>query len=399
MKMLYFTFNLGVADYSGLPTYSESFLEYFGRLHEILVVNIIADQREPDRIEEYGDRWNCYCKNIFSSYYADLGALVEKIVEDRQPDFVILQDYIMEQYVARFYGRQNFTKVFFVHLCQRGLTDSYMRQPFFDSYMQQSMVSLSQKAWEEWKSVSTSDIIITNSEFTTAEIRKHYCEEIRGKDIVTAPLGIDVDSVPFQPCFDSNKWAYFGRLEAQKGINYIIRDFVDNPDLYRENPLVIIGDGSMDNAIIKADFFDGFVKFHGLKPKSELRDILADVKFCIFPSIYEPWGLALTEALAMGKICVVSSTGGGMLEQVLYFDETQKIAVRSSDEVGADRSYLNGFVLDFRRNSAAKFVADLNSRMTREVFDTMAENSRESARRESLHFEILKPIFEETHNG
>jgi len=38
-----------------------------------------------------------------------------------------------------------------------------------------------------------------------------------------------------------------------------------------------------------------------------LHHLYHNAKFCVFPSLYEGWGLAASEALAMGKVCVVSN--------------------------------------------------------------------------------------------
>ena len=68
----------------------------------------------------------------------------------------------------------------------------------------------------------------------------------------------------------------------QKGINFIIKDFMTYPDEYRKNPLIVLGDGSLCTQMLKAQHFDGFVDFRGNVNKEELSEILRNVKYCIF---------------------------------------------------------------------------------------------------------------------
>lgn len=370
-KLLYFTINRDSKDTSGLPTYSEAFIHALQEHVQLIIINVISDLTEIDRIEQMDNGFNIYCGHFFGVFSSDVNNIVKEVISLECPDIVLMQDYIFEPYMTQFYGKQTFKKIFFMHLCQSGLMHAFTKQPFFDVFLRQGMSDLSQRCWLEWKSIMTSDLVICNSEFSKREIHKFYPEYYN--PVIAAPLGVDVDNLEFCPALDSNKWVYFGRLDAQKGINYIIKDFVEYPEEYKANPLVVIGDGIMDNQIIKACFFDHYVDYKGNLTKESLFAELRDAKYCIFPSIYEPFGLALNEALAMGKICIINAIDSGMLEQL---------------RGGPDA---NAFSIQFGQDSIIKSIEQIEA-MDSQILKDVTVNGRKHAYRQETHFSLLKQI-------
>ena len=70
-------------------------------------------------------------------------------------------------------------------------------------------------------------------------------------------------------------------------------------------------------------FLGGKILFISDPSDAELRELYRGCRFTIFPSLYEGWGLPVTESLAFGKVCVASNRtsipeAGG--EFCLYFD-------------------------------------------------------------------------------
>jgi glycosyltransferase involved in cell wall biosynthesis len=374
--MLLFTFNIGVDDGSGLPTYSESFMRNY-KDKGISVINIIYDRHQDYRIEErewQGKIWiNCYLPRFLESFYADLPNLIIDVIERDNITMIIEPDYLMENYLEKCGLKQRgIKKILFVHLLYRGLMDCFTKEPYFQSHISTGMDYLATIAFLEWKAVMTCDTIICNSQFTRDQVERFYYDcNLQDKEIITAPLGIDVESVPYLPATDSGKWAYFGRLETQKGMVWLEKDFKLNPDSYLANPLLVCGAGSQDGKYMAAHMFDGFVDYRGNLKKEELWLVLCNVKYCIFPSIYEPWGLALTEALAMGKICIISHKASGMLEQVEHMD--------------------NGLIFNFQKRSIVKYIELLEGSDI--DFDKMAARARQTSRTEKVHFEIIDNIF------
>jgi len=111
---------------------------------------------------------------------------------------------------------------------------------------------------------------------------------------------------------------FMGRLEPVKGI---VQLFSAIPDVLAEHPrlkLLVVGKGSLESwALSEAkrldcitlvtDFLDAEDKMH--------HYALADL--CVFPSIYEPFGIVALEAAAMSKAAVVGASGTSGLQEIV----------------------------------------------------------------------------------
>jgi len=72
-----------------------------------------------------------------------------------------------------------------------------------------------------------------------------------------------------------------------------------------------------------ADFLDGKIQLIKDPTDLDLRHLYSGCRFTLFPSLYEGWGLPVTESLSFGKPCVISRStslpeAGGTLAR--YFD-------------------------------------------------------------------------------
>ncbi|MBD1372646.1 glycosyltransferase [Hazenella sp. IB182357] len=112
---------------------------------------------------------------------------------------------------------------------------------------------------------------------------------------------------------------FVGRLVPEKGVDLFIRAA---PMILAHHPhakFVVIGEGSkldhykqlsMNLGLMNQIDFLGFVS-------NQLRDEMyrqADV--CVFPSLYEPFGIVVLEAMSFGAPVVVSNTGG--LKEIVH---------------------------------------------------------------------------------
>lgn len=90
--------------------------------------------------------------------------------------------------------------------------------------------------------------------------------------------------------------------------------------------------------LANADWLDGSIRHIDSPTDAELTSLYAGALFTVFPSLYEGWGLPVTEALAHGKPCLVARTSslpeaGGTLAR--YFDPDNL-----HDAVGAVRTLI-----------------------------------------------------------
>ena len=120
--------------------------------------------------------------------------------------------------------------------------------------------------------------------------------------------------------YKNNKIIFFaGRINEQKGIEYLIKSMPQVISKISNAKLLIVGDGSYRKHLEKLTAelkLEDFVEFLGFKAHKELADYynLADV--FVLPSVTskigtESFGLVLIEAMASGT-CVIGSSSGGI---------------------------------------------------------------------------------------
>lgn len=119
-----------------------------------------------------------------------------------------------------------------------------------------------------------------------------------------------------------NKFIFAGRLEENKGLDFLLKVW---PDLPKDYKLHIYGDGSLKAKTEQADKSYENIKYYGFKHQKEIFDDLSGAKALLFPSnLYEGgYPMIISEAFSIGKPVVstnignhqdiVSSANGGTL--------------------------------------------------------------------------------------
>jgi 1,2-diacylglycerol 3-alpha-glucosyltransferase len=136
---------------------------------------------------------------------------------------------------------------------------------------------------------------------------------------------------------------FVGRLVPEKNVSKLLDAFgryLDSGGTWR---LVIVGDGPLNVALHEqaaAHIRNGAVVFAGHKNTSELPALYAFAGCFVLPSLSEPWGLVVNEAMASGLPVIVSSRCG------------------CADDLVEDGS--NGFLVD----SSALSIAEALARMS-----------------------------------
>lgn len=122
----------------------------------------------------------------------------------------------------------------------------------------------------------------------------------RGLD-VKKELGIDEDMIFF-----------VGRHAEQKGIEHLLYGFQKFLEDGNDTSLVIGGDGHMREALenfTEILGIDDKVHFTGFIPSEELGDYYREAEVFVSPSINEPFGLTITEALESGTQVLATESG------------------------------------------------------------------------------------------
>ncbi len=106
---------------------------------------------------------------------------------------------------------------------------------------------------------------------------------------------------------------FIGRLHPQKGAEYLLRAIPIISERIKNTKFIFVGTGPQFSGLVEE------AKYLGIKDKviftgfidDNLRNALLHIAdICVFPSIYEPFGIVALEAMALGKPVVASRLGG-----------------------------------------------------------------------------------------
>jgi glycosyltransferase involved in cell wall biosynthesis len=106
------------------------------------------------------------------------------------------------------------------------------------------------------------------------------------------------------------------RLAPEKNIHRLIRAFAHYREQGGQWHLVLVGSGPQEEELrrLAASLAPGFVHFAGWKQYTELPYYYALASCLVLPSISEPWGLVVNEAMACGLPVLVSRKCGCLPE-------------------------------------------------------------------------------------
>jgi glycosyltransferase involved in cell wall biosynthesis len=110
---------------------------------------------------------------------------------------------------------------------------------------------------------------------------------------------------------------FVGRLESEKGVLTLLDAWTAVP---RSSELTIVGTGSLRPRIAQrvATTVMGRVKLLGHQGRDDLADRYAEADVFVFPSVSDPWGLVVNEAMAAGLPVVASSAAGAVVDLVQH---------------------------------------------------------------------------------
>jgi len=179
-----------------------------------------------------------------------------------------------------------------------------------------------------WKKLSQrADRIITISEFSKAEITKHLRFSENQIDVI--PLGVDERFL--QRVADDNKQAvlkalgitspfflFLGSIQPRKNLVRLLESHAKLPrSLAKEYPLVIAGKLAWDDgktlASIKQAVSEGRAKWLNYISEDQKQCLLQSATALTFISLYEGFGLPITEAFA-SELPVITSNCTSMPE-------------------------------------------------------------------------------------
>ncbi len=154
---------------------------------------------------------------------------------------------------------------------------------------------------------------------------KDFAEKYLGtlRTIAVIPPGIDTDL--FKPLIITNstylkyghpKLLTVARLHEYKGLKYLIKSLADVAKSNTEIKLYIMGKGpekkNLEKLINELNLDDNVVFLNIAIPNNEMPQLYSECDIYVQPSIIEPFGIAVLEAMACGKAVIGTKTGGMM---------------------------------------------------------------------------------------
>lgn len=147
------------------------------------------------------------------------------------------------------------------------------------------------------------------------------------RKMVLTPVGIDTysfDSLPgkdFTYIKDGDlKLLTVARLHEYKGLQYLIKALGDVVQEKKDIKLYILGKGpekkKLEKLVKDMKIDDNVVFMNIAIPNQEMPQLYSECDLYVQPSIIEPFGIAVLEAMACGKPVVGTKTGG-MLDTIV----------------------------------------------------------------------------------
>lgn len=167
-------------------------------------------------------------------------------------------------------------------------------------------------SWLHKKTIRKCDILVT----ITNQVKELYSNFFDETRIVTIPLGVDITQ--FRPSKEEQKTEGFeilfaGYLYRLKGIKYLLEAMSIIAKEHENVTLRIVGDGPDKLHLIKLTEtlkIQDKVIFEGLMPHNMMPSHYQRCNVFCFPTLGEPFGKVVIEAMASEKPVIASNIGG-----------------------------------------------------------------------------------------
>ncbi len=148
--------------------------------------------------------------------------------------------------------------------------------------------------------------------------------KIKENKLIVIPNGVDISEftkLPNAKFFnryldgkkDFKKVVFVGRLDAQKGVGYLIRAIPNVIKSYNKVHFFILGNGNLESMLKKLtkklNILDN-VTFLNMIPLEKMSEFYSSADIFCLPSIHEGFPLSIAEALSIGLVIVASATEG-----------------------------------------------------------------------------------------
>ena len=164
-----------------------------------------------------------------------------------------------------------------------------------------------------------------------------------------------------------SRFLYIGRLAEEKGLFDLLDAFARVRQQLPAARLDLVGSGVLEQDLRQRAAqlgIDSSVTFLGTKSPQDIGQLLMNSAAMILPSLREPWGLVVNEALSFGCPVVVSDICGCVPELVL--DGVTGYSFRAGDVAALAEAMLNAQLLSNNRAAVALRCLDVIAKFTPE---------------------------------
>lgn len=213
----------------------------------------------------------------------------------------------------------------------RQIVDEEMAKgyPFSESLERHHRAYSEEKCIAYKQEMKLADYFLVPSGF----VKDSLCEQgIPDEKIIYLSHGVDIDM--FTPTYKKYipgkkiKFLFVGRVEAAKGIYYILEAFKGLQDLNAE--LIVVGD--VMNQRKQLESYTPNVRFLGLKRRDEMPELYKEADVFILSSLWEGSSLSMLEALATG-LPVIASKYSCAPEVVTDYNEGFVVEPKDIDQL------------------------------------------------------------------
>ncbi|MDP4526084.1 glycosyltransferase family 4 protein [Bacillus halotolerans] len=189
-----------------------------------------------------------------------------------------------------------------------------------------------------------SDELIVLSSFMKRSMNKAY--PFREKiTVIPSPLSLQAKSGLAERIIHKRYLFSFGRFVPEKGFSQLLKVFSILNKCRPDLQLVLAGQGPFLAAYKKLAeqlSIKESVMFYPFLNRREIVTLLSQCEMAVFPSFYEPFGLAAQESMEQGVLTAVSQSGGFC--DFAVHDKTAIAADFSQEREAADR--LHNILID-----------------------------------------------------
>ena len=177
------------------------------------------------------------------------------------------------------------------------------------------------------RTLARANFLITDSEYVRLELIRMF--NWNPERVVAIPLGVSENYHPRTAAEVAPTLAPFGltfnrytlcvsTIEPRKNLNTLIASYARlSAETKARYPLVLVGgkgwDSDETHAKIASAQNEGWLKYLGYVPESQLPVIYAGARSFVYPSLYEGFGLPVAEAISSG-IPVLTSNNSSLAE-------------------------------------------------------------------------------------